>query len=134
MRTAISVINEIMMSRSTVEVLEAIEFFRVSRAFDLSGAEEGLRSMLLLINSKETGVKEAVVNAYKMIYLNTEHVDKYEAAVAVRDVHVLKPVGSAVALKLVITCQLFAFVGRGTTDSFAEKSNARAEARVERSY
>lgn len=84
MRTATSVIGEIMMNRSTIEVLEAIEFFKVSRAFHLSGAEEGLRNMLLLINSKESGIKDAVVNAYKIMYLQTEHADQYEAAIVVR--------------------------------------------------
>lgn len=70
MRIAATIISDLMMTRSVAEVLEAIEFFKCAYAFALTGAEIGLRNMLLLVNSKEAGIKEAVLNAYKTIYLD----------------------------------------------------------------
>lgn len=83
MSKATLIISEIMMGKSTVEVMEAVEFFKVAHQFSLSGADEGVRNMLLLINSKELGFKEAVKNTFKVLYLQSESNDKYEAATEV---------------------------------------------------
>ena len=64
-----------MTSNSVVEVLEAVEYFKVVQSFQLSGAEEGMRSMLLLIDSKETSIKEAVNEAFKSLFLMPDETD-----------------------------------------------------------
>lgn len=52
--------------------MEAIEFFVTGFEFGLSSTMIGIRRMLPLIWSKETGIKEAVVAAYKRLYLNPQ--------------------------------------------------------------
>lgn len=63
------------MGNSMVEVLEAVEYFKVMQSFQLSGAEEGMRNMLLLIESKEASVKEAVNEAFKSLFLMPDEPD-----------------------------------------------------------
>lgn len=78
--SAAECISELMMGNSVMEVLEAIEFFKKAQQFNLGSADIGIKNMLLLINSKEPGLSEAVVNAYKVLYLESEKENKYEAA------------------------------------------------------
>lgn len=57
-------------SRTNSDVLEGIQFFVTAFEFGVQNALMGVRKMLLLIWSKQNGIKEAVVNAYKRLYLN----------------------------------------------------------------
>lgn len=51
-------------------VQEVIEFFVMAFQFGVPQALFGVRRMLPLIWSKEPGVREAVLNAYRQLYLN----------------------------------------------------------------
>lgn len=51
-------------------VQEVIEFFVMVFQFGVPQAVFGVRHMLPLIWSKEPGVREAVLNAYRQLYLN----------------------------------------------------------------
>ena len=50
--------------------MEAIEFFVTAYEFGVSNSMEGIRRMMVLVFAKEPGIKEAVVAAYKRLYLN----------------------------------------------------------------
>ena len=52
--------------------MEAIEFFVTSFEFGVANAMMGIRRMLVLIWSKEANIKDAVVAAYKRLYLNPQ--------------------------------------------------------------
>ena len=54
------------------DFMEAIEFFVTGFEFGLASTMIGIRRMLPLIWSKESGVKDAVVAAYKRLYLNPQ--------------------------------------------------------------
>lgn len=54
------------------DVLESIDFFVTGFEFGLSSTMAGIRRMLALIWSKEQSIKEAVVNAYKRLYVNNQ--------------------------------------------------------------
>ncbi|XP_058681359.1 condensin complex subunit 1 [Ammospiza caudacuta] len=67
---ALNLISKMMYENSVSVVQEAIEFFvRVSQ-FGVPQALLGVRRMLPLIWSKEPGIKEAVLNAYRQLYLS----------------------------------------------------------------
>lgn len=83
MRLATSIISKLMMGKSIVETIEAIEFFKTAHYFNLTGADEGMRNMLLLTDSKEIAIKEAAINAFKILYLNTKQTDKREINIRV---------------------------------------------------
>ena len=59
-------------SKNVSDVLEAIDFFVTGYEFGVNNAMVGIRGMLVLIWSKEQNVKEAVVTAYKRLYLNPD--------------------------------------------------------------
>ncbi|KAI8500241.1 meiotic chromosome condensation [Branchiostoma belcheri] len=69
MQRAIPILCQLLGSKATSDVLETIEFFVSAFEFGLAGAMEGVRRMLVLIWSGEKSVKEAVVEAYKRLYL-----------------------------------------------------------------
>lgn len=59
-------------------VQEAIEFFVTVSQFGVPQALLGVRRMLPLIWSKEPGIKEAVLNAYRQLYLSpSEDSERY---------------------------------------------------------
>lgn len=59
-------------------VQEAIEFFVTVSQFGVPHALLGVRRMLPLIWSKEPGIKEAVLNAYRQLYLSpSEDSERY---------------------------------------------------------
>ncbi|XP_037370387.1 condensin complex subunit 1 isoform X4 [Talpa occidentalis] len=67
---AIGIISKMMYENTTTVVQEVIEFFVTVSQFGLPQALVGVRRMLPLIWSKEPGVREAVLNAYRQLYLN----------------------------------------------------------------
>ncbi|KAM4684127.1 condensin complex subunit 1 isoform 2-T2 [Amazona ochrocephala] len=67
---ALSLISKLMYENCVSVVQEAIEFFVTVSQFGVSEALSGVRRMLPLIWSKEPGIKEAVLNAYRRLYLS----------------------------------------------------------------
>ncbi|XP_042644212.1 condensin complex subunit 1 isoform X2 [Tyto alba] len=67
---ALSLISKMMYENSVSVVQEAIEFFVTVSKFGMPQALLGVRKMLPLIWSKDPGIKEAVLNAYRQLYLN----------------------------------------------------------------
>ncbi|NXD43951.1 CND1 protein, partial [Copsychus sechellarum] len=67
---ALNLISKMMYENSVSVVQEAIEFFVTVSQFGVPQALHGVRRMLPLIWSKEPGIKEAVLNAYRQLYLS----------------------------------------------------------------
>ncbi|XP_062895773.1 condensin complex subunit 1 [Mobula hypostoma] len=67
---AIDVVCKLLGSKNPSVVQDAIHFFVTISEFEVSGSMVGMRQMLPLVWSKEAGVKEAVVEAYRRLYLN----------------------------------------------------------------
>ncbi|NXK45887.1 CND1 protein, partial [Chauna torquata] len=67
---ALSLVSKLMYENSVSVVQEAIEFFVTVSQFGVPQALLGVRRMLPLIWSKEPGIKEAVLNAYRRLYLS----------------------------------------------------------------
>ncbi|XP_056386755.1 condensin complex subunit 1 isoform X1 [Hyla sarda] len=66
---AIDVISKMMYEAASSVVQEVIEFFVTVSQFGVPQAVIGVRRMLPLIWSKEPGVRDAVVGAYRQLYL-----------------------------------------------------------------
>ncbi|CAH1403128.1 unnamed protein product [Nezara viridula] len=56
-------------SSSTMEATEAIEFFTTAYQFNAADSRRVIRQMILLIWSKVPGLKEAIIGAYKTLYV-----------------------------------------------------------------
>ncbi|ESO89837.1 hypothetical protein LOTGIDRAFT_61640, partial [Lottia gigantea] len=67
---AVPIICQLLGSKTTSDVFEAIEFFVTGFEFGVTATMLGIRRMLVLIWSSEETIKESVVNAYKRLYLN----------------------------------------------------------------
>ncbi|XP_062369276.1 condensin complex subunit 1 [Cinclus cinclus] len=67
---ALNLIGKMMYENSVSVVQESIEFFVTVSQFGVPQALLGVRRMLPLIWSKEPGIKEAVLNAYRQLYLS----------------------------------------------------------------
>ncbi|NXK07890.1 CND1 protein, partial [Herpetotheres cachinnans] len=67
---ALSLISNMMYENCISVVQESIEFFVTASQFGVPQAVLGVRRMLPLIWSKEPGIKEAVLNAYRRLYLS----------------------------------------------------------------
>ncbi|XP_075468792.1 condensin complex subunit 1 isoform X2 [Ascaphus truei] len=67
---AIDVISKMMYDTAVSVVQEVIEFFVTVSQFGVSQALLGVRRMLPLVWSKEPGVREAVLSAYRRLYLS----------------------------------------------------------------
>ncbi|KAB5590206.1 Condensin complex subunit 1 [Ceratobasidium theobromae] len=78
---AMETINELLSSTYKQETLEAIEFFRVAHEYKLAAAESGIKQMLHLIWSKDTGgtteeekevkgVRLRLIECYRNIYFD----------------------------------------------------------------
>ena len=70
MERAIPTLCQLLGSKSITDVNESIEFFVVASEFGLQSAIIGVRRMLVLIWSRDTAVRDAVVEAYKGLYLD----------------------------------------------------------------
>ncbi|XP_069836022.1 condensin complex subunit 1 isoform X2 [Dendropsophus ebraccatus] len=66
---AIDVISKMMYEAASSVVQEVIEFFVTVSQFGVPQAVIGIRRMLPLVWSKEPGVRDAVVGAYRQLYL-----------------------------------------------------------------
>uniref|UniRef100_A0A2K5S6E3 Condensin complex subunit 1 n=1 Tax=Cebus imitator TaxID=2715852 RepID=A0A2K5S6E3_CEBIM len=67
---ATGIISKMMYENTTTAVQEVIEFFVMVFEFGVPRALFGVRHMLPLIWSKDPGVQEAVLNAYRQLYPN----------------------------------------------------------------
>ncbi|XP_072035794.1 LOW QUALITY PROTEIN: condensin complex subunit 1-like [Amphiura filiformis] len=67
---AVPVMCQLLGSKTPSDVMEAIEFFVTAFEFGVSNSMEGVRRMMVLVFSKEPGIKEAVVAAYRRLYLD----------------------------------------------------------------
>ncbi|XP_075367420.1 condensin complex subunit 1 isoform X1 [Mycteria americana] len=67
---ALSLISKMMYENCVSVVQEAVEFFVTVSQFGVPQALLGVRRMLPLIWSKEPSIKEAVLNAYRRLYLS----------------------------------------------------------------
>ena len=70
MEKAIPTACQLLGSKTISDVNESIEFFVVASEFGLQSAIIGVRRMLVLIWSRDTAVRDAVVEAYKGLYLD----------------------------------------------------------------
>ena len=77
---AVPIVCLLLGSKSVTDVLEAIDFFVSGFESGVGSCFVGIRKMLSLIWSKEPGVKEAVVDAYKRIYLNPKSANQRSVA------------------------------------------------------
>uniref|UniRef100_A0A8B9HB78 Condensin complex subunit 1 n=1 Tax=Astyanax mexicanus TaxID=7994 RepID=A0A8B9HB78_ASTMX len=67
---AIAVINNMLYWKTTTVVQEAVQFCVTAREFSVADSVCGVRKMLPLVWSTDTAVKEAVIQAYRRLYLN----------------------------------------------------------------
>lgn len=74
-RTAIPLVCSMLNSANVSDSQEAIDFFVTAHQFQLKDAISGIRSMLLLAFSRDKGVRSAVIDAYKSIYLNNSEME-----------------------------------------------------------
>lgn len=72
MEKAIPTVCQLLGSKTISDVNESIEFFVVASEFGLKSAIIGVRRMLVLVWSRDTAVRDAVVEAYKGLYLDPE--------------------------------------------------------------
>lgn len=79
-QNAVPTLCQLLGSKNTTDVLEGIQFFITASRFNLENAIVGIRKMMMLIWSKETGVREAVINAYTQLYLGEENKDPARVA------------------------------------------------------
>lgn len=69
MQEAVKLLCQLLGSKTNTDILETIEFFISANEFGLVDAQHGIRKMLALVWSRDNVVKEAVVNAYKKLYI-----------------------------------------------------------------
>eukprot|EP00057_Strongylocentrotus_purpuratus_P001456 XP_001199144.2 PREDICTED: condensin complex subunit 1 [Strongylocentrotus purpuratus] len=69
-KMCVPTVCELLSSKQTTDILEAVSFFVTAHEFGVSNAADGVLRMMGLIWSKEQSVKDAVVTAYKRLYLN----------------------------------------------------------------
>ncbi|XP_015226271.1 PREDICTED: condensin complex subunit 1 isoform X2 [Cyprinodon variegatus] len=69
---AISVINNMLYWKTTSVVQEAVQFCVTVHEFSVANSIGGVRKMLPLVWSMDAAIKDAVVQAYKRLYLNPQ--------------------------------------------------------------
>ena len=85
----IPVVCQLLFSKQTSDVLEAIDFFVTACEFDVLDSMVGVRRMLSLVWSSENDIKQAVVSAYKKLYMNVEVTNKKRAVQVVSNLAAL---------------------------------------------
>ena len=66
---AVGFIESLLRSKTTSDVVEAIDFLVAAYPFQMEVAQQSVRRMLLLVWSKEAGIHDGVVEAYRAIFL-----------------------------------------------------------------
>lgn len=69
---AIAIINNMLYWKTTTVVQEAIQFCVTVYEFSVANSLSGVRKMLPLVWSTDTAIKDAVVQAYRRLYLNPQ--------------------------------------------------------------
>ena len=72
MSDCIPTVSQLLGSKSTSDVMEALEFLCTAQEFHLPGASAGMRRALVLIWSSDGQVKEMLLSHYTRLYLTTE--------------------------------------------------------------
>lgn len=72
LNSAIGPMKRLLISQAIGDMHEAINFFVTAFQFKIDGAAEGILEMLKLIRYDEPERKNAVVDAFKKIYLTTD--------------------------------------------------------------
>lgn len=81
MTQAVPKLEQMLLSTTMTDVLEAIEFFKTGYLFNIKGTENGMRLMLRLLyistgqDKNEKG--EAVIKAYHSILFSTDATGRY---------------------------------------------------------
>ncbi|CAB4059470.1 YCS4 [Lepeophtheirus salmonis] len=70
MNDSLPIMCQLLGSKQSTDILEAIDFFVTAFEFGILNAMMGVRKMLSLIWSNESVVKEAVVKAYRRLYID----------------------------------------------------------------
>ncbi|XP_041964027.1 condensin complex subunit 1 [Alosa sapidissima] len=70
--SAIAIINNMLYWKTTTVVQEAIQFCVTVYEFSVANSLSGVRKMLPLVWSSDAAVKDAVVQAYRRLYLNPQ--------------------------------------------------------------
>lgn len=78
MALAVPKLEDLLMSNTNSDVLEAIEFFKTGYLFNIKGTEDGMRKMLRLLyinmGNDKNEKAEAVIKAYHTVLFGTTDV------------------------------------------------------------
>jgi hypothetical protein len=66
---ALVVLTQLLGSKTATDVQETINFFVVANRFQIEAAADSVKKMLPLVWSKDTEIKNAVIGAYKILFL-----------------------------------------------------------------
>jgi len=80
---SLPIVAQLLGSKQSTDILEAIDFFVSAFEFGVLNAMIGVRRMLALIWSRESTIKDAVVGAYKRLYINVESNSVRSASAAI---------------------------------------------------
>jgi len=80
---SLPIVAQLLGSKQSTDILEAIDFFVSAFEFGVLNAMIGVRRMLALIWSREATIKDAVVGAYKRLYINVESNSLRSASAAI---------------------------------------------------
>ena len=69
---AVPTICQLLGSKNASDITETINFFVSATNFQVESANIGIRKMLMLIWSKESSIKESVIDAYYNLYVNPD--------------------------------------------------------------
>ena len=67
---AVVLVSQLLSSKATTDVLEAIDFLVTARQMGVESSEAGVRNMLALVWTTEPAVKESLVTAYNTLYFS----------------------------------------------------------------
>ena len=70
MINCIPLATQLLGSKMSTDIHEALEFLAAAQEFELPGAREGIRKSLLLMSSSEQAIRELVVSVYVRLYLS----------------------------------------------------------------
>ena len=69
-RLSVPLATQLLGSKVSSDVHEALEFLATSKEFELPGAKEGVRKSLLLMSSSEEAIRDLVLNIYVRLYFS----------------------------------------------------------------
>ena len=69
-RCSVPLASQLLGSKATSDVHEALEFLATAQEFQLPGAKEGVRKSLLLMSSSEQAIRDLVMDIYTRLYFS----------------------------------------------------------------